>query len=85
MRFSDYFLELLILVIYLVKDWQEVIDFSMVLLLDKNYISENYIQVIKDFIINNGFYYIFVLGVVMFYARSECGAFKIGMFLILFE
>lgn len=67
MRFSDYFLELLILVIYLVKDWQEVIDFSMVLLLDKNYISENYIQVIKDFIINNGFYYIFVLGVVMFY------------------
>lgn len=67
MWFSDYFLELLILVIYLVKDWQEVIDFLMVLLLDKNYISENYIQVIKDFIINNGFYYIFVLGVVMFY------------------
>lgn len=67
MWFSDYFLELLILVIYLVKDWQEVIDFLMVLLLDKNYISENYIQVIKDFIINNGFYYIFVLGVAMFY------------------
>lgn len=67
MWFSDYFLELLILVIYLVKDWQEVIDFLMVLLLDKNYISENYIQVIKDFIINNGFYYIFVSGVVMFY------------------
>lgn len=85
MRLSDYFLELLILVIHLAKDWQEAIDFLMVLLLDKNYISENYIQAIKDFTINNGFYYIFALGVAMPYARLECGALKTGMFLTLLE
>ncbi|EOX0266466.1 PTS mannitol transporter subunit IIA, partial [Escherichia coli] len=47
MRLSDYFPESSISVIYSAKDWQEAIDFSMVSLLDKNYISENYIQAIK--------------------------------------
>ncbi|BAX17271.1 mannitol-specific cryptic phosphotransferase enzyme IIA component [Escherichia coli] len=54
MRLSDYFPESSISVIHSAKDWQEAIDFSMVSLLDKNYISENYIQAIKDSTINNG-------------------------------
>ncbi|STI80110.1 mannitol-specific cryptic PTS system IIIA component [Escherichia coli] len=58
MRLSDYFPESSISVIHSAKDWQEAIDFSMVSLLDKNYISENYIQAIKDSTINNGPYYI---------------------------
>ncbi len=48
MRLSDYFPESSISVIHSAKDWQEAIDFSMVSLLDKNYISENYIQAIGD-------------------------------------
>ncbi|GDQ16123.1 mannitol-specific cryptic phosphotransferase enzyme [Escherichia coli] len=47
MRLSDYFPESSISVIHSAKDWQEAIDFSMVSLLDKNYISENYIQALK--------------------------------------
>ena len=39
MRLSDYFPESSISVIHSAKDWQEAIDFSMVSLLDKNYIS----------------------------------------------
>lgn len=56
MRLSDYFPESSISVIHSAKDWQEAIDFSMVSLLYKNYISENYIQAIKDSTINNGPY-----------------------------
>lgn len=48
MRLIDYFPESSISVIHSAKDWQEAIDFSMASLLDKNYISENYIQSIKD-------------------------------------
>ena len=48
MRLSDYFPESSISVIHSAKDWQEAIDFSMVSLLDKNYISENYIQAIGN-------------------------------------
>ncbi|HHV1710305.1 TPA: PTS mannitol transporter subunit IIA, partial [Escherichia coli] len=40
MRLSDYFPKSSISVIHSAKDWQEAIDFSMVSLLDKNYISE---------------------------------------------
>ena len=65
--------------------WQEAIDFSMVSLLDKNYISENYIQAIKDSTINNGPYYILAPGVAMPHARPECGALKTGMSLTLLE
>ena len=65
MRLSDYFPESSISVIHSAKDWQEAIDFSMVSLLDKNYISENYIQAIKDSTINNGPYYILAPGVAM--------------------
>ncbi|EOU8659467.1 PTS mannitol transporter subunit IIA, partial [Escherichia coli] len=54
MRLIDYFPESSISVIYSAKDWQEAIDFSMASLLDKNYISENYIQSIKDSTISNG-------------------------------
>lgn len=61
------------------------IDFSMVSLLDKNYISENYIQAIKDSTINNGPYYILAPGVAMPHARPECGALKTGMSLTLLE
>ncbi|MGA0506722.1 PTS sugar transporter subunit IIA, partial [Escherichia coli] len=66
-------------VIYSAKDWQEAFDFSMVSLLDKNYITENYIQAIKDFTINNGPYYILAPGVSMPHAGLECGALKTGM------
>ncbi len=59
MRLIDYFPKSSISVIHSAKDWQEAIDFSMVSLLDKNYISENYIQAIKGSTINNGPYYIF--------------------------
>jgi mannitol/fructose-specific phosphotransferase system IIA component (Ntr-type) len=74
MRLSDYFPESSISVIHSAKDWQEAIDFSMVSLLDKNYISENYIQAIKDSTINNGPYYILAPGVAMPHARPECGS-----------
>ncbi|HAZ8508500.1 TPA: PTS mannitol transporter subunit IIA, partial [Escherichia coli] len=72
-------------VIHSAKDWQEAIDFSMVSLLDKNYISENYIQAIKGSTINNGPYYILAPGVAMPHARSECGALKTGMSLTLLK
>ncbi|HDI6006231.1 TPA: PTS mannitol transporter subunit IIA [Escherichia coli] len=85
MRLSDYFPESSISVIHSAKDWQEAIDFSMVSLLDKNYISENYIQAIKDSTINNGPYYILAPGVAMPHARPECGTLKTGMSLTLLE
>ena len=85
MRLIDYFPESSISVIHSAKDWQEAIDFSMVSLLDKNYISENYIQAIKDSTINNGPYYILAPGVAMPHARPECGALKTGMSLTLLE
>lgn len=85
MRLSDYFPESSISVIHSAKDWQEAIDFSIVSLLDKNYISENYIQAIKDSTINNGPYYILAPGVAMPHARPECGALKTGMSLTLLE
>lgn len=85
MRLSDYFPESSISVIHSAKDWQEAIDFSMVSLLDKNYISENYNQAIKDSTINNGPYYILAPGVAMPHARPECGALKTGMSLTLLE
>ena len=100
MRLSDYFPESSISVIHSAKDWQEAIDFRLmdaqkptftaesfdvVSLLDKNYISENYIQAIKDSTINNGPYYILAPGVAMPHARPECGALKTGMSLTLLE
>lgn len=69
MRLIDYFPESSISVIHSAKDWQEAIDFSMASLLDKNYISENYIQSIKDSTISNGPYYILAPGVAMPHAR----------------
>ncbi|ELF16202.1 PTS mannitol transporter subunit IIA [Escherichia coli] len=57
MRLSDYFPKSSISVIHSAKDWQEAIDFSMVSLLDKNYISEGndsnllivfYVQIMPD-------------------------------------
>lgn len=85
MRLIDYFPEPSISVIHSAKDWQEAIDFSMVSLLDKNYISENYIQAIKGSTISNGPYYILAPGVAMPHARPECGALKTGMSLTLLK
>ena len=85
MRLIDYFPESSISVIHSTKDWQEAIDFSMASLLDKNYISENYIQSIKDSTISNGPYYILAPGVAMPHARPECGALKTGMSLTLLK
>ena len=78
MRLINYFPESSISVIHSAKDWQEAIDFSMASLLDKNYISENYIQAIKDSTMSNGPYYILAPGVAMPHARPECGALKEG-------
>ena len=72
-------------VIHSTKDWQEAINFSMASLLAKNYISENYIQAIKDSTISNGPYYILAPGVAMPHARPECGALKTGMSLTLLK
>lgn len=85
MRLSDYFLESSISIIHSAKGWQEAIDFSMVSLLDKNYINENYIQAIKDSTTNSGLYYILASGVAVPHARPRCGAFKTGMSLTLLE
>ena len=57
----------------------------MASLLAKNYISENYIQAIKDSTISNGPYYILAPGVAMPHARPECGALKTGMSLTLLK
>lgn len=78
MRLSDYFPESSISVIHSAKDWQEAIDFSMVSLLDKNYISENYIQAIKDSTINNGPYYILAPGVQCLMRDRNVGRLKPG-------
>lgn len=83
MRLINYFPESSISVIHSAKDWQEAIDFSMASLLDKNYISENYIQAIKYSTMSNGPYYILAPGVAMPHARPECGALKTGMSLTL--
>ena len=85
MRLIHYFPELSISVIHSTKDWQEAINFSMASLLAKNYISENYIQAIKDSTISNGPYYILAPGVAMPHARPECGALKTGMSLTLLK
>lgn len=85
MRLIDYFPELSISVIHSTKDWQEAINFSMASLLAKNYISENYIQAIKDSTISNGPYYILAPGVAMPHARPECGALKTRMSLTLLK
>ena len=85
MRLINYFPESSISVIHSAKDWQEAIDFSMASLLDKNYISENYIQAIKDSTMSNGPYYILAPGVAMPHARPECGALKTGMSLTLLK
>ncbi|XST90315.1 PTS mannitol transporter subunit IIA [Escherichia coli] len=84
MRLIDYFPESSISVIHSAKDWQEAIDFSMASGY-KNYISENYIQSIKDSTISNGPYYILAPGVAMPHARPECGALKTGMSLTLLK
>ena len=83
MRLIDYFPELSISVIHSTKDWQEAINFSMASLLAKNYISENYIQAIKDSTISNGPYYILAPGVVkyssllkIFFSRQFVPQFK---------
>ena len=52
---------------------------------DKNYLSENYIQAIKESTINNGPYYIIAPVVAMPHARPECGALQTGMSFILLE
>ncbi|HCD7576686.1 TPA: PTS mannitol transporter subunit IIA [Escherichia coli] len=85
MRLIDYFPKSSISVIHSTKDWQEAINFSMASLLAKNYISENYIQAIKDSTISNGPYYILAPGVAMPHARPECGALKTGMSLTLLK
>ncbi|WP_170983891.1 PTS sugar transporter subunit IIA, partial [Escherichia coli] len=85
MRIIDYFPSSSILVLPSATDWHEAIDFSIASLLDKNYISENYIQSIKDSTISNGPYYILAPGVAMPHARPECGALKTGMSLTLLK
>lgn len=85
MRLIDYFPELSISVIHSTKRLAGSYQFLDGITVSKNYISENYIQAIKDSTISNGPYYILAPGVAMPHARPECGALKTGMSLTLLK
>lgn len=85
MQLSNYFPKSSISVIHSAKNQQKAINFSIVSLLNKNYISKNYIQAIKNSTINNGPYYILAPSVAMPHAQPKCKALKTKMSLTLLK
>lgn len=85
MRLIEFFPESAIAIKRSAQDWQDAVEQCMAPLLKNNYISEQYIQAIKDSTIANGPYYILAPGVAMPHARPECGAIKTGLSLLLLE
>ncbi|MBU9846409.1 PTS mannitol transporter subunit IIA [Rahnella ecdela] len=55
-------------------DWSQAIDLSMKNILERKYITPDYIQAIKDTTREIGPYYLLAPGIAMPHARPECGA-----------
>jgi PTS system mannitol-specific IIA component len=55
-------------------DWSQAIDLSMKHILERKYITPDYIQAIKDTTREIGPYYLLAPGIAMPHARPECGA-----------
>jgi PTS system mannitol-specific IIA component len=55
-------------------DWSQAIDLSMKNILERKYITPDYIQAIKDTTRKIGPYYLLAPGIAMPHARPECGA-----------
>ncbi|CAM3681838.1 PTS mannitol transporter subunit IIA [Rahnella bruchi] len=60
-------------------DWSQAIDLSMKNLLERKYITPDYIQAIKDTTREIGPYYLLAPGIAMPHARPECGALQTAL------
>jgi PTS system mannitol-specific IIA component len=56
------------------ENWSQAIDLSMRNMLERKYITPDYIQAIKDSTREIGPYYLLAPGIAMPHARPECGA-----------
>ncbi|QLK59289.1 PTS mannitol transporter subunit IIA [Enterobacteriaceae bacterium Kacie_13] len=65
------------------EDWSQAIDLSMRNLLQRKYITADYIQSIKDTTTEIGPYYLLAPGIAMPHARPECGALQTALSLTL--
>lgn len=57
------------------ENWSEAIDLSMGHLLQRKYITPDYIQAIKETTREIGPYYLLAPGIAMPHARPECGGY----------
>ncbi|MGB3254236.1 PTS mannitol transporter subunit IIA [Buttiauxella gaviniae] len=85
MRLIDYFPDAAISIKDSADDWQQAIDYSMEVLLQKGYVTSSYIDAIKSTTQETGPYYILAPFVAMPHARPECGAIKTGLSLTLLK
>lgn len=85
MRLIDYFPDSAISIKNSADDWQQAIDYSMEVLLQKGYVTSSYIDAIKSTTQEIGPYYILAPLVAMPHARPECGAIKTGLSLTLLK
>jgi len=85
MRLIDYFPDAAISIKNSADDWQQAIDYSMEVLLQKGYVTPSYIEAIKSTTRETGPYYILAPLVAMPHARPECGAIKTGLSLTLLK
>lgn len=85
MRLIDYFPDDAISIKNAAVDWQQAIDYSMEVLLQKGYVTSSYIDAIKTTTQETGPYYILAPFVAMPHARPECGAIKTGLSITLLK
>lgn len=85
MRLIDYFPDGAISIKNAAVNWQQAIDYSMEVLLQKGYVTSSYIDAIKTTTRETGPYYILAPFVAMPHARPECGAIKTGLSLTLLK
>jgi PTS system mannitol-specific IIA component len=85
MRLIDYFPDAAISIRNEADDWQQAVDYSMAVLLEKGYVTPEYIAAIKKTTQDTGPYYILAPLVAMPHARPECGAVKTGLSLTLLK
>ncbi|EKT55370.1 PTS mannitol transporter subunit IIA [Providencia burhodogranariea] len=85
MRLIDFFPNSAISIKSSAKDWQQAIDFSMEALLNNDYVTEGYVDAIKQSTQINGPYYVLCPYVAMPHARPELGAIKTGLTLTLLK
>lgn len=65
-----------------VEIWQDVVKIGVDLLVAADVVESRYYQAILDAVEQYGSYFVFVLGLVMSYGRSEEGVKKIGFALV---